>query len=416
MTGHRSHRFESVVALAVLVFTSAAACDSLLDVERPTRIEAESLNEPGQSQFLVNSAIADFECAFANYTLATGLFTDELLIATAFVAPTNWDLRRITPDNGLLGTNGCNGGDWFGVWQPLQTARWQASEAFRKIDGFPDAEVSNKTSLLATAAAYEGYSLTLLGEGFCSATVDVGPVLAPSEVLQMAEDRFTTAIDLAAQANNSEILNMARVGRARVRLNLGNDSEAAADAQQVTEDFVKNATYSAAADRRENTVFVLNVRNIQVTVDPSFRNLEVQGEPDVRVPVTDQGRLGQDGFTSLWFQGLYPTVDSPIPIATWDEAQLIIAEAEGGQDAVDAINRLRLKEDLPTFSSSDSDEIQQQVIEERRRELYLQSHRLNDMLRFDIPFATGENHKGQPYGNATCLPLPDAESNNNPNA
>lgn len=415
MTDHSSHRFESAVALAVLVLTGAAACDSLLDVERPTRVEAESLTDPGQAEILVNSAIGDFECAFANYTLATGLFTDELLIATAFVAPTNWDLRRITPDNGLLGTSGCNEGDWFGVWQPLQTARWQASEAFRKIDEFPDAEVPDKTSLLATAAAYEGFSLTLLGEGFCRATVDVGPVLEPDEVLSMAEDRFTTAIDLAEQANDSEILDMARVGRARVRINLGDDAGAAGDAGEVTEDFVKNATYSSATARRENSVFVLNVRNIQVTVDPSFRDLEVQGEPDTRVPATDQDRLGQDGITSLWFQDLYPTVDTPIPIATWDEAQLILAEAEGGQDAVDAINRLRLKEDLPTFSSDDPEEIRQQVVEERRRELYLQSHRLNDKLRFDLPFASGVNHKDQPYGDATCLPLPDAETDNNPN-
>lgn len=403
-----------VGAGVLLVGLVLSGCEGLLDVERPTRVEAEALDDPALAQVLVNSAIADFECAFSNYTAATALLTDELMISTEFIAPSNWDLRRITSDNGNLGTAGCNAFG-FGVWQPLQTARWQAEQAFEKIEGYPDAEVPNKTELLATAAAYEGYSLTLIGEGFCQATVNVGPALQPEEVLGMAEERFTEAIDLAGSAGVSDILNMARVGRARVRNNLGDATGAATDAEQVQEGFVKTATYSSASERRENTVFLYNRRLVMVSVDPDFRNLEVQGVPDPRVPVTDAGRVGHDGVTSLWFQDLYTDAGSPIPIATWDEAQLIIAESKGGQEAVDAINRLRDKAGLPEFESNDSQEIRDQIIEERRRELWLQSHRLNDKLRFDLPFATGTNHKGQPYGSTTCLPLPDAESKNNPN-
>jgi hypothetical protein len=37
------------------------------------------------------------------------------------------------------------------------------------------------------------------------------------------------------------------------------------------------------------------------------------------------------------------------------------------------------------------------------------------MLRLNIPFPTGVNHKGQSYGDITCLPLPDVETQNNPN-
>ena len=223
------------------------------------------------------------------------------------------------------------------------------------------------------------------------------------------------AIDLAGTAGNNDILNMAYVGRARVRLDLGNASGAAADAGKIPEDFVKNATYSTASERRENRIYDYNHRRIMVSVDPRFRELEVQGTPDPRVPVTDAGRLGHDGVTDLWFQELYPEAGSPIPLATWDEAQLIIAEAEGGQAAVAAINLLREKEGLPLFESSDSQEITNQIIEERRRELWLQSHRLNDMLRFGLPFDTGVNHKDQIRGTTTCLPLPDAERKSNPN-
>ena len=55
------------------------------------------------------------------------------------------------------------------------------------------------------------------------------------------------------------------------------------------------------------------------------------------------------------------------------------------------------------------------ICEERRRELYLEGHRNNDMLRFNLPFDTGLHRKGAPYGPTTCLPLPEVERLNNPN-
>ena len=59
-----------------------------------------------------------------------------------------------------------------------------------------------------------------------------------------------------------------------------------------------------------------------------------------------------------------------------------------------------------------------EVIEERRRELWLEGHRLYDIGRFDIPrtpVAGTPYPKGGSYGNTTCLPLPDVERFNNPN-
>ena len=121
-------------------------------------------------------------------------------------------------------------------------------------------------------------------------------------------------------------------------------------------------------------------------------------------------------MTPLWFQHKYASASTPIPIASWDEAQLIIAEAEGGQSAVDQINKLRLNVGLPLFSSTDPAVIQAQIIEERRRELYLEGHRLNDRLRFRLPWETGRSpNKNQRYGTLTCLPLPDVERDNNDN-
>jgi hypothetical protein len=156
---------------------------------------------------------------------------------------------------------------------------------------------------------------------------------------------------------------------------------------------------------------VLNINtNFHESVAPEFRGLTVGATPDPRVPVVNANRNGQDALTPLWTQQKYKTVDAPIPMATWDEAQLIIAEAEGGQSAVDAINRIRTKYNLPQYAGGTAAQITAQIMDERRRTLFLDGHSIGDHLRNNIPFATGFNQKGVAYGTLTCLPLPRTET------
>ncbi|MHB1225590.1 MAG: RagB/SusD family nutrient uptake outer membrane protein, partial [Gemmatimonadaceae bacterium] len=108
------------------------------------------------------------------------------------------------------------------------------------------------------------------------------------------------------------------------------------------------------------------------------------------------------------------TADTPIPMASWREAQLIIAEARPAE-AVAAINRLRASQGIPAVTPAEGADVPALVLEERRRQLFSEGHRLNDMLRHDVAFPTGENHKGQPWGTMTCMPLPEQERQNNPN-
>src|SRR5215467_6647335 len=337
-TFRRGGRASAVLAALVTLLALQTACRGILSVDLPTRVSAGVLDQPSFAPTMVQGAIADFECAYTNYAGATGLLTDELIESTGFIAWFSWDLRRIPSSNTSLGGNTCTGAG-YGVYTPLQTARFSAADSYKRIKAFADASVPNKTALLATAAAYEGYSLTLLGEGFCQMALDGGPLITPAQTLALAETRLTDAMQLATSAGNTAILNFATLGRARVRLDEGNKAGADADAKLVPQGFALNATYDAVAERHRNRVYVDNFVNLYTSVDPRFRNLTFGGVADPRVPTKNAARFGNDGVTQLWQQLRYTTETSPMPIATWGEAQLIIAEAEGGQAAVDAINR-----------------------------------------------------------------------------
>lgn len=403
----------AAVALACMV-GAVAGCDSLLEVELPGQVESDDLSDPALAATMVTSTVADFECALTNYAGATAALTDELIGSTGWAAYTQWDQRRITAENGNLSKGTCTNFG-FGLYTPLQTARFQAEDNFERIQGFDDAEVPDKPSLLATLKAYAGYSYVLLGEGMCRATVDAGPEMSREEVMQEAVSRFGDAISRAEQTGDEDVLNMARVGLARAHHNLGNLDQAASVAEDVPDGFVKYATRSGDSERRWNRIARHTHSDFYYSVGPSYRDLSFGGEPDPRVQPVDAGRLGHDGVTPVYLPQKHSTVSDDIAIATWEEAQLIIAEATGGQDAVDIINELHDRADLPEFESDDPEEIQEHIIEERRRIFFLDGHRLGDMLRYDLSFPSGETHKGQPYGTTTCLPLPNDEIDNNPN-
>lgn len=416
MTGktNRPRRAHQAVLLP-LTFAFALGCDSLLEVSTPGAVDASDLEDPIMARTLVVGALGKFECAVTQYALSTGILANEFWTASGFRVANAWH-QRIEAARESNGACPAGRGDvGMGAFFALHQARSQGEEAYRLISEFPDSEVSDKEQSLAMLAAYTGYAYILLGEGFCEMTIDGGPRMSPPAVLAIAEQQLTTAIDHATRAGDEDIRLMALTGRARVRLNLGQSAAAVQDASQIPENFVRYAQHSTVNPLRENRVWgVVNFARA-MSVTTAYRDMEVDGVPDPRVSVQNTGGVGQDGVTPAWIQLKYPEPDSWTPIASWTEARLIIAEAEGGQTAVQIINQLRSGWDLPLFESNDPEAILQQVVEERKRQLYAEGHRLNDMLRHNIPFPTGIDHQGANYGPMTCMYLPFSEEDGNTN-
>jgi hypothetical protein len=401
-------------SLGVVLIPALAACENLLNVSNPGSVESTDLENPALAPTMVASALGRFECAYVNHIISAAMLSREFINSSNW-APINPFARRT---EGLETSTGSCPDDRtsnaMGSYEPLQQARFLAEDGARLIESFPDNSVPGKTNLLAQLTAYAGYATQILGEGWCVMSFDLGPALTRKQVFERAEQRFTTAIGLAQSANNTNLRLMATLGRARSRLMQGKLAEAATDADVIPAGFVFNATYSSITGQRENRIY--NFHNLLKFVSGNFyeyRDLTIDGVPDRRVPLRNTGGLGQSGGVPLWAQEKYLSVTSPIPIASWREAQLIIAEARPA-DAAAAINRLRSSQSLPAYTPSGNHLAD--VLEERRRQLWLEGgHRYNDMLRHNLPFPTGRDHQDIQYGDITCLPLPRAEWENNPN-
>jgi starch-binding outer membrane protein, SusD/RagB family len=419
-------RLATLTATALAIVTAGCGDITSLKQENPGQLSASTLYVPANAQLLVNGVIADFECAFSRYVVGSGLFADELI--TAIAGTGNYDYeRRTLPPNAAYGTGGCAGTNQNpSIYSTLSTARGAADTVLARLEEWTDAQVPNRTKLLAQAATYAGFSLTLLAEGMCSAAINVGPEMTPAELFAEARLRFDKAIPAATTANDPATLNLALVGRARVLLALNQLPAAAADAARVPASFVANMSTDAVNVRRQNVVHAHTAINFFSSVDPSFRDVTIAGAPDPRVLVTNTTRAGTAPGTVVWTANKYPSLTAPIAIAKYAEAQLIVAEAltaagdlTGAAAAINAARNTR--PGLPAFDPTGLTpaQVKTQIIEERRRELFLEGHRLGDIRRYGLTFSPAPGAPYPPgggtYGTQTCFPLPDVERINNPN-
>lgn len=412
-------------ALALCALASAGCGDILsLKQSSATQIEADGLYAPANAQLLVNGVIADFECAFTRVVASMAIHGDEL--ANAWAAADNYDRdrRTVTPSSPFTG--GCGGAQHPSFYAALNTARGMADTTYVELAGWSDAEVANRARLLAQTAAYGGYSLVMLGEAMCTGAINVGPELTSLQLFDEANTRFDRALTHTAAANDPQVTHFARLGRARALLNLGRYDDAATDAAMIPPDFVIGTSGDLTYTRRQNLVFVHVTQGFFGTVGPSYRNLTMEnGLPDPRVQVTDQNRAGNMAGSRIWTPDKYPTAASSTPITRYAEAQLIIAEARIRSGdlpaAAIAINNARSGHaGMPVYSVAGKTqaEVLTDLIEERRREFFLEGRRYYDVRRFDLPLipAPGTPYPaGGTYGDQRCYPLPNVERNNNPN-
>lgn len=433
-TSHRTTRHTArrgkVGMLVLAAGLTLAGCDvnELLEVELPGNVTAGDIESPGLAATVRVSAIGDFEWAWDSYVDFAARHSDEYMHSSGNFTTRRQMLRDIPPDLTAYQNN------IFGRWH---RARFMLESNYARLDTFTDEQVPLRRQYMAEMRTYGGFVYIAFGEGFCGTPLDGdGQVRTPAQLLQIAIEQFTEAIDLATEVGRNDLVQAAYIGRARAHLGLENYDEAIADAEMVPNvDFRFLATRTSGEGRRENTNANTNelVTNQPATVAPSYRDVRWKDVADPRVHVMNTGFVGHDNSTIVWRHDKTPPQGGegqPVIIASGREALMIIAEAEAVAGDIDRareiLNGFHTRAGIPDVTEADIPtraDVIRHVIETRRREFFVEGgHRQRDHLRwrgteFEIPYLgePGSDHPdgvdqyGQPYGTTTCFPVAQNE-------
>ncbi len=399
--------------LAGLLAATATGCK--MDVSNPSVIDASTFDPTADAAALSLSAQTNLFRALSAVIHFSAFFSQEAIVGAVRQETNDIGRRVMTAATSDVNTS---------LWVPLQRAIATNELAAQVLEGGSQAAADIN---LGRAYMNSGFSLVLLAEHFCEGTMLAGPPMTPTELLETAVDRFTKAIAIgaavpAANAEGAKVVSASNVGLARARLQRGDNAGAATAAALVPAGFVYNALAVDDPSNRAlgNGVFAYDLGRL-IVVPEAYRALA-----DPRVPWQDGGANAQD-TQFRWFQQLkYTGYASPMRVASGLEAQYIAAEARlktGTPDAALAlIAAQRAANGQPEFTGSGADVILAELMNQRAREFWLEAKKVGDARR--NPAATpfvGE--AGTPfykpaqgvYGNATCLPVPLAEVNANPN-
>ena len=401
-------RLMSILVLLLLL----PACDEVLEVERsPSQIPGDQI--VGESSFRARyiGAAALFADAVGVNTVYGGLFTDELLWSGSFPNRDEIDRRSIDPANDIVADE---------PYTALQRAAKVAKDLQREmLEGLYPNIVPNPepSAELAQVSLFSGYTRLYLADLFCTLAFDgVGPELNAQDVYSQAIEDFTRAID-AAEADE-QVRNAALVGRARARMQRGDFEGALADAQQVPVGFEYAVEYSQSTS--SNNVWSFTRSNRRLPVSFEFRGLKIDDTEvdDPRPGTEDIGRPSFSGSDRAWSPRKYADQFAPILIASWEEAQFMIAEIQGGDVARDIINELRALNGVSitwdAAGEATDEEILRKVIDEKGRTMLLEGHRMGDFSRYLTQYGIDLFPTGEGFGNQTCMPLPNKERHQNP--
>lgn len=399
--------------VTVLLGLSLGGCTDFLTVKNPNVIDASAIDPIADAPTLAASAQQNYAVAFGWFAMYESWFVGEALVAETFPTRNEFGRREV------VNTNGSHNSD---LWSPISVALSSAAQVLDLDLPEPGTNIN-----FARAAAFKGYSFLTMAETFCVGVAQNGPALTTAQMLDSAIAAFNKAITIGT-ANGSSgavaLANLAKVGLARTHLQAGNKAQAVSAAQSVPAGFVFNMTYvddSGNRTRLGNRLWQFTLDRGSITVAPAFR------VDDPRVPYkapSEHNLAPQDAGSGPFFiQFKYPGFDAPMRLGSKLEADYIEAEATGTAAQLALIAARRAANNQPVYSgATDPASVLTELMEQRGREFYLEAKRMGDFRRnpdavLHVPVPGTEYFKPgfSPVGNQTCWPLPDDETDNNPN-
>lgn len=399
-----------MAVLTVLASVIACSPSSLIDVQSPSTVVDPSLVSTATAAAqLRNGALLRMIGAASNVVETAGLITDELS-DTYNLSYQSGNDRHVRND--ALGKNA--GSD---AYDNLQNARIKALQARQALQLYANGVASVPSAWQGEMYALEGYTVVWLAELYCSGipltSVPLQGPQVPTRGLT-TEELLTQAITLfdsamVAGADSARFVDLARVGKARALLDLGQFATADSVVQSVPTDFVY--VIPSVSSSQDGAAYFYIPINIAYGI---FRTQDREGSngliwsTDPRTGVTTVSDLTGD---MLW-PAKYNVTASGIPnpttprsgvpfrLADGLEARLIQAEAalaRGDASWLTILNTLRstcvgtascaVVPGLTTASLSPiidpgtSDTRLDTLMKERAMWLYFTGHREGDMRR-----------------------------------
>lgn len=457
-----STRWLGLVA-AVALAVPLAACD-FLKVSNPEQIPVARLDD----STLINAQVAGVTKRFQSiYTQSAGAWlwsanfiTDEQVTGLNWESYARVNQRIVNYTEGPVAL----------LWGGLSGVVRQGEDVTRRIETL----LSPTDRRIAISQVLAGYGYTLIGEGMCSAVFGTADELGstietPPQVFARAIAAFDRAIAVGQATSQPKIVNLARVGLARVYLSLKDFPKVIQNASVVPAGFKYYVEYSAAQAAENDGLYGrTHGANHTMGVSPFFLQgtFGVQGlvatQTDPRIQHTSRWTKGHNALTPLYkpYQGLRfsgytgntiapasagcPGCTGSVPQASGDagplllyqqdtkvtlgdylEAQHHMMEAmlrQGGNDAAVLVfvNARRAVGNQPPVNLS-GPALFAELRVQRSRDTYQGGLRLGDLRRWKRDgvgdfFPTG-NHVNQEWGaysNWTCFPLPLSEYEGNP--
>lgn len=428
-------------SLGCIALVLAQTACGLLDTSRPDIIEPGSLDNPNGATTLYFGAVANFNLAkdgdgdvnvgtgTEGQVILSGLLSDEFVLSTTPPSQQEVDQRAMSFE-----TNS----SLFSLFGQLHKAREGAEKGITalqrfSVDSTDDPRIPELWSLA-------GYTYLYFGENFCDGvaySTTQGSKIIPDtshtrlETLKFAAARFDSALTSPALPIETEYL--ARIGLARVLLNISRDSAAAAAAlvAGVPTSWEFNTEHGVSPAVLQNAVFnfsqskFISVSDAEGGVGLAYRGDRVRVPSDSTLDSLGNVLPGLDLTTPQFFLLKYDGVSASIPLASGLEARLIEAEARLRAGAFAAmtgiLNTLRAGTALSSLSVPGTQAAaEDQLFSERAFWLYATGHRHGDMRRLvrqygrpvDTVFPNGTYLAKGVYGTNVNLPIPFEAANN----
>ncbi|GBD32684.1 hypothetical protein HRbin33_01658 [bacterium HR33] len=231
-------RISYLAAIGLLI--SGCSTDELLEVTDPDIVLPDNLSGPAAVNTVYMGALGDFALAYNSGTAdaqvsTVGLMTDEFFHSGTFPTRQEFERRQSDIRNGTLNA----------VFRNLQRARRVTEDAARFIKlNSPNPDTDPRVAEMYSLA---GFSYVFAAENYCSGVpysrIEGGELLygGPQTTIQsldLAIERFDSALAQAARAKSPTQEWLARVGKGRALLNKGDFAGAAAAAAPVPTSFV----------------------------------------------------------------------------------------------------------------------------------------------------------------------------------